>query len=79
MIGVCLMLSLMGIALETIFGDHVAIHALLLSAFFIAFTIASRYTYLKPYSAAARNLITLIAIPGWYLFFLLVATVPARL
>lgn len=70
MLVVTLVLTAIGVTLDKVYGDHVMFEALIYSSFFIAFTVASRHTFLKPYSPAARNVITLLSIPAWYLFFL---------
>ncbi len=70
MIGLCLGLTATGVVLNKALGPSIMAEALLYSAFFIAFTVASRYTYLKPYSRTARNVIIGLGVPGWFLFFL---------
>ena len=78
MLGLSLALAVAGVALDKSFGPSVLIEALLHSSFFIALTLSLGRIYLKAYSPAARNVITAIAIPGWYAFFLMVAVVAAR-
>ena len=75
MIGVTLVLTILGVALDKTVGPHVAIEALLLSAFFIALTISSRDTFLKPYSRIATNGMILLSCVGWYVFFLAVTAI----
>jgi hypothetical protein len=75
MIGLSLLLSAVGIVLDKMLGDSIMTNALLYSAFFIAFTVSSIRTYLKPYSRAARNVIVISASIGWYVFFLAVAAI----
>jgi hypothetical protein len=69
-LGLSLALTATGVALDKTLGPHIMIEALLYSAFFIAVTVSSRYTYLKPYSRAARNVIVGLSVPGWYLLCL---------
>jgi len=73
MIGISLVLTGLAVLLDMRKGQHILVDALLNSSFFIALSMASRDTYLKPYSRAARNAMVLVAIPAWYLFFLGVA------
>lgn len=75
MIGVCLVLTVIATTLDKLLGDHILIEALLYSAFFIAFTVSSRNTYLRPYSRTARNVIIGVSTIGWYVFFLAVALI----
>lgn len=70
MIGLCFFLTAVYVALSKFVGPHIMLEALIYSAFFIAFTVSSKYTYLKPYSRVARNVIIGLSVPGWYLFFL---------
>ena len=70
MLGISLLLAVAGVALDKTIGQHIMIEALLYSAFFIAFTISSRFTLLKPYSSGARNSIIVGVCVGWYGFFL---------
>lgn len=79
MIGICLVVTVIGVALDKTYGDHVLIDALLYAAFFIALTISSRYTYLRAYSPTVRNTLAVLSIPFWYGFFVLVALVGERL
>lgn len=69
----CLVLVFIGVTLDKTFEPNVYVKALLNSAFFISFTIACGYTFLKPYSRAARNIIIWLAIPCWYVLFLAIA------
>jgi hypothetical protein len=69
MIGVTLVLTVLATSADKLYGPHIAIEALLYSAFFIALTISSRSTYLRPYSWAARNVIIGLICLGWYAFF----------
>jgi hypothetical protein len=73
MIGVTLLLTMLGVALDKTIGPHATIDALLHSSFFIALTISSRSTYLKPYSWAARNTLIGLVCVAWYAFFLAVS------
>lgn len=75
MIGVTLLLTVLATVLNRTVGPHVAIDALLHSAFFIALTISSRATYLKPYSWAARNTMIALVCAAWYAFFLTVSLI----
>lgn len=77
MLGLCFVLAAAYVALSRSFGPHIMLEALIYSAFFIAFTVSSKYTYLKPYSRVARNVIIGLSIPGWYLFFLGALTLAA--
>lgn len=43
----------------------------------IAFTASCRNTYFKSYSRQARNIIVIMAVPAWYVFFLVVLVVAA--
>lgn len=79
MIGLSLLLSAVGIVLDKTLGDNIMTNALLYSAFFIAFTVSSTRTYLKPYSRTARNAIVISASAGWYVFFLMVAAIAAMI
>ncbi len=75
MIGTTLALTGIGIALDKTFGDHMMIEALLHSTFFIALTVSSRGTFLRPYSRTARNVIVTLGCLGWYAFFLVFSTI----
>lgn len=75
MIGVTLALTVVATLLLKTLGPHPASQALLHSAFFIALTISSRTTYLKPYSWAARNTMIGLICVGWYAFFLAFALI----
>jgi hypothetical protein len=70
MLGTCFVLTALAIALDQTFGQHVAIDALLYSAFFIALTISSRHTYFRPYSKAAQTVMAVGGSVAWYAFFL---------
>jgi len=75
MIGVTLLLTVFATTLNKTVGPHFTIDALLNSAFFIALTISSRSTYLKPYSWAAKNSMIALMCAGWYAFFVAVSIV----
>jgi hypothetical protein len=75
MIGVTLFLTVVATALDKTVGPHYTIDALLNSAFFIALTISSRSTYLKPYSWAAKSSMIALMCLGWYAFFLAVSAI----
>ena len=75
MIGVTLFLTVVAVTLDKTVGPHFTIDALLNSAFFIALTISSRTTYLKPYSWAAKNSMIALMCAGWYGFFLAVSVI----
>jgi hypothetical protein len=79
MLGVTFVLTATYVVLSKSLGPHITVEALLYSAFFIAFMVSSRYTYLKPYSRIARNVIVGLSVPGWYLFFLGALTLSAGL
>lgn len=70
MLTITFVLTAIGVILDKTFGDHAMFDALIFSSFFIALSVSARQTYLKPYSATVRNVITLLVIPAWYLFFL---------
>lgn len=76
-IGLTLLLVAVGVVLDGALGKNIFVEALLYSAFFIAFTVSARHTYLKPYSRAARNYIIGFGVPAWYLLFLGVAALRA--
>jgi hypothetical protein len=78
MIGICLVATVIGVALDVIYGDHVLIQAMLYSSFFIALTISSRYTYLRAYSATVKNTLAVLSVPVWYGFFVVVAILGER-
>ena len=69
----CLVFTFIGVTLDKTLGPNIYVKAFLNSAFFISFTIACGYTFLKPYSRAARNVIMGLGVPLWYIFFLAVA------
>ena len=73
MIGISLVAVVIGIILDVILGEHVLIQAWLYAAFFIALTISSRYTYLRAYSKTVQNTLSVLSVPVWYGFFVLVA------
>ncbi|NNE09531.1 MAG: hypothetical protein HKN20_13300 [Gemmatimonadetes bacterium] len=70
MLGITFVLTAIGVFLDKTYGDHAMFDALIFSSFFIALSVSARLTYLKPYTARARNVITLLIVPAWYLFFL---------
>lgn len=72
MIGTALVLTILGVTLDKTMGPHLAIDALLNSAFFIALTVSSRSTFLRPYSRTARNVLIGVGAVAWYAFFLAV-------
>lgn len=72
MIGLTLVLTVIATILDKTIGPHFAIEALLYSTFFIALTISSRNTFLKPYSRIATNGMVVLSCVGWYVFFLTV-------
>ena len=71
----CLIFTFIGVTLDKALGPNIYVNALLFSAFFMSFTIACGYTFLKPYSRVARNVLIWLATPLWYLFFLAVAVI----
>lgn len=78
MIGVSLVVTVVAVVLDRTLGDHMAIDALLLSAFFIALTIASApqmKVQLKAYSRLAKAALVAACCVGWYAFFLTVLAV----
>ena len=77
MIGISLVLTTAGVVLDKVVGEHIMVKALLFSAFPISFTVGARYTYLKPYSRAAQNVIIWCAVPAWYVLFLSVTALTA--
>ena len=82
MIGVSLVVTAVAVVLDKLLGDHMAIDALLLSAFFIALTIASAPqlgAQLKPYSRLARIALVIATCVGWYAFFLVVMAVASAI
>jgi len=79
MIGFSLIATIIGLWLDVVYGDHPLIQAWLYSAFFIALTISSRYTYLRVYSTTVQNTLAIISVPVWYGFFALVALLGERI
>ena len=77
MLGVTFALTAVGVALDKTVGDHFAIEALIYSSFFIALTVSSHETFLKPYSRAARSVVIAASAVGWYGFFLVVGAIAA--
>jgi len=73
MLGTTLFLALLAVGLQKLFGPSVGTEALLNSGFFIALTISTRNTFLKPYSRATRTTLTTVMCVAWYAFFLAVA------
>lgn len=68
-IGVTLVLTVLALVLDKTLGDHVMIEALFPASLFIAMTVASRSTYLQPYSRTARGVIITLGCLAWYAFF----------
>ena len=79
MIGICLVGTVIGVALDRIYGDHYLIQAMLYSSFFIALTISSRYTYLRAYSSTVKNTLAVLSVPVWFGFFAIVALLGERI
>jgi hypothetical protein len=79
MIGLSLLLTGVGVTLDKTLGENVMTNALLYSAFFIALTLSSSRTFLKPYSQSARRIMTIAASVGWYLFCLAMAAIAAMI
>lgn len=79
MLGLTIVLSGTAVILTKTYGSNIMASALLYSAFFIALTVSTRHTYLKPYSQRARNVLIFVGIVGWYLFFLAVAALAAKI
>ena len=78
MLGVTFALTTVGVVLDKTLGDHYAIEALIYSSFFIAFTVSSNKTFLKPYSRAARAVVIAASVAGWYGVFFVVGAIAAR-
>jgi len=79
MIGISLVVAVTGVTLDTLYGDHSLINALLYSGFFIALTISSRFTYLRACSPIVQNTLAVLSIPFWYGFFVFFALLGDRI
>ena len=77
MIGVTLALTVLAVALDKTVGEHIMIEALFTSSFFIALTLSSRKTFLRPYSRTARNVMMIVSVLAWYAFFLAMSALSA--
>ena len=69
-IGLTLGLVIPCMVIDKVYGEIVPVKALMLSSWMIAFIVASRGTYLKVYSRAARNVITVVMSAVVYLIIL---------
>lgn len=67
-----LLLVAIGVVLDKTLGNNAIAHALIFSSWLFGTALASRNTFLKPYSAAAKNVITITAFSIAFLVFLVV-------
>ena len=70
MVGSSIVLTLIGLAIDLGTEYSLVSDAVIYSAIFIALTISTEHTFLKPYSRAARRLIIAAVSFGWLGFFL---------
>lgn len=67
-----LLLVVIGVVVDKTLGNNVFAHALMFSSWLFGAALASRNTFLKPYSVQARNVITITALSIAFLVFLVV-------
>lgn len=76
---VSLGLVLLAVVLQLMFDQTVLSQTVLYSSYPMALILSSRYTYLKPYSRAARTIILITALAAMFGFFLAVIFLANRL
>lgn len=71
-IGYTLLLVAIGVVLDKTLGNNAIAQALMFSSWLFGTALALPNTFLKPYSAAAKNVITITALSTAFLVFLAV-------